>query len=58
MESEAKKKWQKENATTYTVKLQKKYDSDIIGYMEKQVSKSDTIKKAIRLLITTGTENK
>lgn len=45
---ESQAKWQKQNMTTITAKLHNKYDHDIIEYMEKQLSKSDIIKKAIR----------
>ena len=53
MESEAKKKWQKENSKAVTTKLMVKKDSDILAYLETKQSKSDTIKKALRLLMKT-----
>lgn len=51
MESEAKKKWQKENSKAVTTKLMVKQDSDIIEYLDTKQSKSDTIKRALRLLM-------
>lgn len=52
-------KWEKENTVNIAAKLSKKYDKDIIDYMESQAeSKAAIIKKAIRLMIKAETENK
>ncbi|MBO4796758.1 MAG: hypothetical protein J5553_05165 [Verrucomicrobia bacterium] len=52
MESEAKKKWQKENTVFIGVKLQKRTDADILEYLEGKANQTE-IKKALRLLIET-----
>lgn len=49
-ESEAKKKWQKENTVFVGVKLQKSTDKDIVEYLEGK-NRNDTVKKALRLLM-------
>lgn len=46
-ESEAKKKWQKENTEFIGVKLQKSTDADIIEYLDGKV-KNAVIKAALR----------
>lgn len=48
--------WEKENVIRYSVKLLKTTDSDIIEYMEDK-PKQTTIKKALRQLIKSETEN-
>jgi len=48
--------WNKENTVFIGIRLQKSTDSDIIEYMEDK-PKQTTIKKALRLLIKSGTEN-
>ena len=53
-ESDAKRKWQKENTTLIGVKLQHKGDSDIVKYMEQQktidpnFSMASAFKEALR----------
>lgn len=44
-------KWQKENRKTISANLSIKADNDIIQYLDNVKSVSETIKKAIRLLI-------
>lgn len=51
MESEAKKKWQKENSCVASAKLLVNQDSDIIEYLKTKKSTSETIKRALRLLM-------
>lgn len=46
-ESEAKKKWQKENTEFIGMKLQKSTDADILRYLEGK-SKQTIIKAALR----------
>lgn len=46
-ESEAKRKWQKENTVMIPVKLQKSTDADILAYLEGK-SKQTIIKIALR----------
>jgi len=48
--------WERENVIRYSVKLLKTTDSDIIEYMEDK-PKQTTIKKALRQLIKSETEN-
>lgn len=50
-ESEAKKKWQKENTRIVSLKLQNSTDEDIIKYLDSVESKNGTIRKALRLLM-------
>lgn len=38
-DSEAKKKWAKENAVIFSVKLMKRTEADIIEYMDKMLAK-------------------
>lgn len=45
-ESEAKRKWQKENTVLVGVKLQKKGDSDIVEYLESQAKKNPSFSSA------------
>ena len=52
MESEAKRKWQKENTVFIGVKLQKRTDADILEFLEGKQNQTE-IKKALRLLIET-----
>lgn len=51
-DSEAKKKWMKENFLTIGLKLHRKYDADIIDYLleheSREQSKQEIIKEAIR----------
>ena len=49
-------KWEKENAIRYSIKLMKTTDLDIIEYMEDKPIQA-TIKKALRMLIKSETEN-
>ena len=42
-ESEAKKKWQKENTVFIGVKLQKSTDADIIEFLRNGVNKEENI---------------
>ena len=49
-ESEAKKKWQKENTVFIGVKLQKKTDAEILRFLEGK-QKQTEIKKALRYYI-------
>ena len=46
-ESEAKKRWMRENTTVVTVKLTHKGDADILKFLEGQ-AKATIIKKALR----------
>ena len=46
-ESEAKKKWQKENTVFIGVKLQKKTDAEILRFLEGK-QKQTEIKKALK----------
>ena len=48
--------WNKENTVFIGIRLQKSTDSDIIDYLEGK-PKQTTIKKALRLLIKSETEN-
>ena len=57
MISESQLKWEKENTYVIAAKLHRKYDSDLVEYMQSQKSKSETIKKALRMLIKSETEN-
>ena len=50
-ESEAKRKWQKENTVFIGVKLQKSTDKDILEYLDGQ-SKQTVIKAAMREYMT------
>ena len=48
-DSEAKKKWMKENFWLIAIKLHRKYDADIVAYLEsKGADKQKTMKAAIR----------
>ena len=51
-ESEAKRKWQKENTVLIAVKLQKSTDKDILEYLadcrKKGITKSGVFKEALR----------
>ncbi len=59
MTPQSQLKWEKENTVNISAKLSKKYDKDIIDYMESQTEpKAAIIKKAIRLMIKAETENK
>lgn len=52
-DSEAKKKWSRENMLLIGLKLHRQKDADIIDYLTKQgPEKQRAIKRAIRLLIT------
>ena len=51
-ETEAKKKWQKENTVMIPVKLQKSTDAAILAYLDGK-NKQGEIKRALRLLIET-----
>ena len=46
-ESEAKRKWQKENTVQIPIKLQKSTDADIIEFLDGKV-KQAVIKQALR----------
>ena len=46
-DSEAKRKWRKENTTTVTVKLNHNTDPDILGYLDGKPI-ATTIKLALR----------
>lgn len=54
-ESDAKKKWQKENTVLVGIKLQKSTDKDILDYLEQRekngLSKSGAFKEALRLMM-------
>lgn len=52
MESEARKKWLKENTVFIGIRLQKSTDADILQYLEGKQNQTE-IKKALRLLIET-----
>lgn len=51
MEPEKQREWQKKNMKVIAAKLTLKYDQDIIDYLNQKKSASDTIKKALRLLM-------
>ncbi len=55
-ESEAKRKWQKENTVFFGIKLQKTTDADIIEFLQNK-SKQTVIKAALREYMTTHPEN-
>ncbi|MBO7727374.1 MAG: hypothetical protein J6S50_02490 [Oscillospiraceae bacterium] len=54
-DSDAKKRWDKENTYKVTIKFQKKTDSDILDYLAKNeradFTKQSIIKRAMRLLM-------
>lgn len=52
MESDARKKWTKENTVKICAKLQRSTDSDIVQYLDGKSAQAE-IKKALRLLIET-----
>ena len=52
MESEARKKWIKENTVFIGIRLQKSTDADILKFLEGKRNQTE-IKKALRLLIET-----
>ncbi len=43
----SKRRWDKENLYIFTVKLQKRYDKDVIGFLDGK-NKRDTILKVFR----------
>ena len=47
MESEARKKWARENTVVYTYRLQKSTDADIIAFLEGK-AKQTIVKAALR----------
>ena len=49
-DSEAKRRWIKENSTLITMKCMKKGDADILQYLEGK-QKSTVLKKAMRILM-------
>lgn len=51
MVPESQLKWERENMYVISAKLHRKYDSDLVEYMQAKKSKSDTIKRALRLLM-------
>lgn len=51
-ESEAKRKWQKDNTVFFGIKLQKTTDADIIAFLQDK-SKQTVIKQALREYMTT-----
>ena len=55
-ESEAKRKWQKENTVFIGVKLQKTTDADILDFL-KGKQKQTTIKEALREYIANHSED-
>ena len=56
-ESEAKRKWQKENTVFIGIKLQKSTDADIIAFLDGK-RKQTELKKAIREYINNHPELK
>jgi len=52
MESDARKKWTKENTVFIGVKLQRSTDADILQFLEGKQNQTE-IKRALRLLIET-----
>ena len=46
-ESEAKRQWQKNNTVLVGVKLQRKGDKDLVGYMEEQKKKNSNFSMAM-----------
>lgn len=57
-DSEAKKKWIKENATNVAIRLMLKTDSDIIDHLAKYPSKSGEIKRLLRIALEVERKNK
>ena len=58
-ESEAKRKWQKENTVFIGVKLQKSTDKEIIEFLQgREESYNGTINQALRLLMAQEAETK
>ena len=56
-DSEAKKKWMKENFWTLSVKIHRKHDADIVDYLEsKGEDKQKYIKIALREYMTNHPE--
>lgn len=51
MVPESQLRWEKENTVVISAKLHRKYDSDLVEYMQSQKSKAETIKRALRLLM-------
>ena len=49
-DSEAKKKWMKENSVTFAIKFMKKTDQDVIDYLQSR-NKRDTILEVVRYYI-------
>ena len=47
-DSEAKKKWMRDNFWTLSLKLHRKYDADIVAYLETVDEKQKLIKQAVR----------
>ena len=56
METEARKKWTKENTVFIGVKLQKSTDADIIKFLEDKPNQP-TIKAALRRMISDQNSN-
>lgn len=56
-ESEAKRKWQKENTVFIGVKLQKSTDKDILDFLENKPNQT-TIKIALRYYMENHKEDK
>lgn len=57
-DSEAKKKWMKDNTRMYSIKLNKHTDADLIDYLDMVASVSMAVKNALREHIETMTEGK
>lgn len=56
-ETEAHKKWMKENSKTFSVRVMRRTESDIFEYLEGKAP-TEEFKKGIRLLIEKEKENK
>ena len=50
-DSEAKKKWIRENTVQYGLKLQRKGDSDLIEYLQPLKNRNGEIKRLLRAAI-------
>lgn len=57
-DSEAKKKWIKENSTNVAIRLMLKTDSDIIDHLAKYPSKSGEVKRLLRIALEAERKNK
>lgn len=57
-DSEAKKKWIRENTVQYGLKLQRKGDSDLIEYLQPLKNRNGEIKRLLRAAIKRENQEK